>query len=145
MFSAYPFAALRTLSPDGAVMVASLGLLLIFVELNRPGRVLPASLGLLLMLLASATLLRFGVQLWPALLAGAAVAVALGNLYRRMPLWLFVLATCGLVTALRLLVRPRGSLFVHTSVAVACGATLGIVSAVLTRIAYRARRAKALN
>ncbi len=139
------FNAVRNLSPDGAVGMATLGLLLIFLELNRPGRVLPASVGLLLFLLASATLFRLRLQLWPALLLVAMGMVAGLNLYRRLPSWLLVLATAGWVVALRFLVRPQDTRYVHMPVALAAGGLLGVLSAVLTRIAYRARRAKALN
>ena len=135
----------RALSPDGAVVMASLGLLLIFVELNRPGRVLPAGFGLLLLLLASGALFRLGLQPPAALLLLVVVSVGLLNLYRGLPWWLLLLGTGGCVVALRLLVRPHGSSFVHTPVALLCGGVLGIVSALLTRIAYRARRAKALK
>lgn len=139
------FESVRSPSPDGAVVLASLGLLLIFVELNRPGRILPASFGLLLLLLASGALFRFGLQTRSVLLLLAASGMALINLYRRLPLSLMLVSTAGWVFALRFAVRPRGSVFVHTPVALACGASLGILSAVLSRFAYRARRAKALN
>ena len=139
------FDLVRALSPDGAVAVASLGLLLIYVELNRPGRILPASFGLLLLLLASGALFRLGMELPSALLLLAMVSVALLNLYRRLPLWLLLLGTGGWIVSLRFLVRPRGASFVHTPVALLCGGGLGLLSAFLTRIAYRARRAKALK
>ena len=137
--------SVRSPSPDGAVAMASLGLLLIFVELNRPGRILPASFGLLLVLLASGALFRFGLEPWSVLLLLAAGGLAVVNLYRCLPLSLLLVSAAGWVFALRFAVRPRGSVFVHTPVALACGGSLGILSAVLSRIAYRARRAKALN
>ena len=125
--------------------MATLGLLLIFLELNRPGRVLPAGVGLLLLLLASATLFRLRLQPWPASLVIVMGMIAGLNLYRRLPSWLLVLTTAGWVVALRFLVRPQDSRCVHMPVALAAGGLLGVLSAVLTRIAYRARRAKALN
>lgn len=139
------FNTVHSLSPDGAVAVASLGILLIFVELNRPGRILPASCGLILLLLASGTLFRLGAQLPAALLLLAMVLIALLNLYRRVPAWLLLLSCGGWMVALRFLVPARGSTFVHTPAALLCGGILGSASALLTRIAYRARRAKALN
>ena len=145
MPASHPLDLLRSLSPDGALALASLGLLLIFVEFNRPGRILPASLGLLLLLLASATLFRLGLQPWALALLAAVTALTALNLYRGLPTWLLLLSTAGWIVALRFVVRPRGPIFVHTSVALLCGGLLGIVSAVLTRIACRARCAKALN
>ncbi len=145
MAAPHLFDLVRALSPDGAVAVASLGLLLLFVELNRPGRILPASFGLILLLLASGTLFRLGMQPAAALLLVAMVSVGLLNLYRSLPFWWLLLSTGGWILALRFLIRPRGSTFVHTWAALLCGGVLGIASALLTRIAYRARRAKALK
>lgn len=136
---------MAALPPDGAVAVACVGMLLIFLEFNRPGRILPASLGLLLLLLSSATLVRLGLQPWAVGALVAAMAGTAGNLYWRLSPWLLLLLTAGWVVGLRFLIRPRGPTFVHTSVALLCGGVLGIVSAVLTRIACRARCAKALN
>ncbi len=144
-FIIHRFGAVHALSPDGAVAVASLGFLMIFFELNRPGRILPASFGLLFVLLASASVFRLGVQPWPSSLLLAAGTVLGFNLYRKVPASLLIAATCGCAVGLRFLVRPGSSAGVHTPVAVVCGGVLGALSAVLTRIAYRARRAKALN
>ena len=139
------FHSVQMLSSDGAVALASFGLLLIFLECNRPGRVIPSSLGLLSLLLASANLFRHGLQLWAVSVILIAVAIALWNLYRRLPLWLLLLSGGGWIIGLRFLVHPEGASFVHTPVALLAGGLLGTFSTVLTRIAYRARRAKALN
>ena len=46
------------LSPDAAIVVLTMGVLLIYVELNRPGWILPGAAGLLATLFAGASLLR---------------------------------------------------------------------------------------
>ena len=136
-------------TPDGAVMLATLGLALIFFELNRPGRILPGAAGLLLTLLASSAVGRFGVRSWAVLLLVCCAATLLANLWRRLPLLCLVACTCVLGVGLRFLVAsgsPAGSSRqVSTPVAVLCGGLLGTASATLTRVAYRARRSKALD
>lgn len=132
-------------SPNLAVCAATLGILLVFVEFNRPGSILPAASGLLLTLLASASLLRFGVQLGPAFLLIAAAVVLALNAWRRFPTTLLIAITPALIAGLRFLVPPSHTSPVSWPVATLCGLALSLVSAFLTRVAYRARRAKALD
>ncbi len=51
---------LSHLSPDAALLVLTLGLLLIYVELNRPGWIVSGAVGLLAVLFAVASLARAG-------------------------------------------------------------------------------------
>lgn len=136
---------LRTQSPDVAVCVATLGFLLICVEFNRPGRILPAAFGLVLSLFAIASLLRTGVEVWPACLIGVSAAIIIANAWRRLPVAFLLAATLALIVDLRFLVghdRPRG---VSWFVAILCGSGAGVLIASLTRVAFYARRAKALD
>ncbi len=138
-------AALLRASPDAAVMAGTLGIFLIFLELNRPGRILPGAFGLLLVLLAASALGGHGVELWPALLLLASTLVLLLNLVWRLPLWLLTVAVAGLCFGMRLLLRPGLDAQVHIPVAVCCGLVLGASGAFLSRVAVRARRAKRVN
>ncbi len=144
-FSPTPAALLTSLTPDRAVALGTAGLCLGFVEFNRPGRVLPGAVGLLLFLFASASLIQHGVHPAACALLACSTAVLLANLVRRLPLWLLALATLALILGLRWLVPSRAPQSVHLPVAVVCGAILGTLSGALTRVAYRARRSKALD
>ncbi len=133
------------LSPDGSVLLFTLGVLLIYVELNRPGSILPGAVGLLLALLAVAPLLH--QRLNPV--AGLAIAggvLLLGRGLRRSTSAITpVVATICLVAGLLALVRDGGSARVHAGAAVVCGGVLGLGTWMLTRIARRARLNKGLD
>ncbi|MGI4826956.1 MAG: hypothetical protein ACRYFU_02010 [Janthinobacterium lividum] len=132
-------------TPNTAVLVASLGIGLIFLEFNRPGRILPGATGLLLALLAFSRLLQTGMQPWAVLLLAGCIAVYLANLWQTMPFWLLCLATFACIVGLRFLVPANAANPVSLWVAICCGGTLGSTSAALTRVAHRARRSKALD
>lgn len=133
------------LSPDGSVLLFTLGVLLIYVELNRPGSILPGAVGLLLALLAVAPLLH--QRLNPV--AGLAIVggvLLLGRGLRRSTSAITpVVATICLVAGLLELVRGDGSARVHAGVAAVCGVVLGLGTWMLTRIARRARLNKGLD
>ncbi len=131
--------------PDTAVAIASAGLCLIFVEFNRPGSVLPGMFGALLILLEAAHLLRLGLRPSAAVLLLTCSLLLLANLERKLPLWPSVAATLGAVAGIRFLIVPQSPRQVHTPTAIVCGGCLGTLTALLTRVAYRARRAKALD
>ncbi len=136
---------LRGASPDAAVVLAAVGVCLIFLELNRPGSILPGAVGLLLVLLAVSALSRSAIQPWAlVLLLGSAGALLL-NVWYKVQLWLLVLATLTLTAGIRFLVPPMGARGVHTPVALACGVAVGALGAFLSRVALRARRAKRVN
>ena len=136
---------LHNLTPDQAVATATCGLLLIFLELNRPGKIIAGSCGLLLLLFAMSAFLAMPLRGSFFLLFMLTLAIFFLNLYKRIPAGLLVLSTLGLVVSLGGLVRPSNRSFIHFPYALVCGGLLGAVSSVLTRIAHRARRAKALN
>jgi membrane-bound ClpP family serine protease len=132
------------LTPDSALLTATAGVCLIYLELNRPGLILPGSLGLLLTLLATAALLHHALTLWALVLLAASVLVLTLNLYRFLPLWLLLAAIVALTTSLRFLVAPAEAP-IHTIPALISGVLVGVLSATLSRIALRARRAKAIH
>jgi membrane-bound serine protease (ClpP class) len=131
---------LAHLSPDVALLVLTLGLLLIYVELNRPGWIVSGALGLLLTLFAVASLVRVGMNPAAVALVGTAVALLVLDLLRRTQVMVAVAATLALVLGFAHLVRGPG-----LRIAMGCGLTLGGCTSILTRIARRARTNKGLD
>lgn len=135
----------RLASPDLAVLVLTLGALLIYLEFNVPGTIVPGTLGTLLVLLAF-----FGLNLLPIhhtavflLLAG----LALFLIEAKFPSHgiLALSGTLSLIFGLATLVDgPIPEQRVHTSTAVAVGLGFGIITFGLAWIALRARRSKVL-
>jgi membrane-bound serine protease (ClpP class) len=131
---------LAEVSPAAALVVFTVGLLLVYVELNRPGRVIPGALGLLLTLLACA---RLG-KAHP--LAGALLMVATAGALLALDLMdatggaVALAATVMLVLGFHLLMWPP----MGWMVCILCGVALGGVTAALTRAARRARENKAI-
>ncbi len=66
---------LAHLSPNVALLVLTLGVLLIYVELNRPGWVVPGAVGLMATLFAVASLARVEVNPGAVALVGTAVVL----------------------------------------------------------------------
>jgi membrane-bound serine protease (ClpP class) len=143
--AAFLLKTLANLSPDSALILLTLGLLLIYVELNRPGWIISGALGLLASLFAMASLLR--LELNPAAIALICTAVALLvlDLLRRTQPTIAVAATLALVLGFSHLVLGHGELRIHTVTAVVCGVVIGAGTSVLTRIARRARVNKGLD
>ena len=131
--------------PNLVLVLASVGLCLLFVEINRPGRILPAVAGLLLTLFAVAALLRVGMQPWAGALILCCAAVFLFNVWRPMPAFVLALTAVLGVVGLRCLLQPSAATPIHLPIAILCGGFLGSLSALLSRFAYRARRSKALD
>ena len=139
-----PFPSLH-LSPDAAVLCLTLGLLLVYLELNRPGLIVPGAIGLLIVLLAIAALLPLHLRaIGVALLAGAAGLLLL-SLVRQTPLLVAVTAILALIFGfLNLLERGVGPQ-VHALTATGCGLVLGAGTSLLTHLARRARANKGLD
>lgn len=138
---------LGSLSPDATLLLMTLGVLLIFLELNRPGSILPGVTGLLCVLLAVAALAKAPLQLWAVGLLCLAVTLLAANLWKELPAFLLATATLMIAVGFHSLVAPeRGSgEKVSLWVATSCGGIIGGAAAVLSRIALRARRAKAVH
>jgi len=129
------------LSVDAALIVFTVGVLLIYVELNRPGKVIPGAVGLLLTLLACARLAVAPPRLVGLVLLATAAALLAVELVRSTHWVVAVAATLGLVLGFRgLVMSPMG-----WTVCILCGTGLGVATAVLTRVARRARTNKALR
>ncbi len=135
----------RIASPDLAVLLLTLGGLLIYLEFNVPGTIVPGSVGTLLVLLA-----LFGLDLLPvrhtavALLLAAVVLLVLEAKFSSHGV-LALTGTIALVVGLATLVDgPVDELRVHLSVALAAGIGFGIISFGLAWIALKARRNKHL-
>jgi membrane-bound serine protease (ClpP class) len=134
-----------TLSPDAALLVFTLGIALVYVELNRPGWILPGALGLLAVLLSFAALFRFQLAWQAAVLCLTAIALLTADLVRPTGTWVASAAILALVLGLcHLVIGPRDA-HIHISTAVLCGVLLGAATSLLTRIARRARANKAVD
>jgi membrane-bound serine protease (ClpP class) len=133
---------LAHLGPDAALLVLTVGVLLIYVELNRPGWVVPGAVGLTATLFGVASLARAGVNPGAAVLVGTAVVLLGLGLRRRTPAVVDVGATLALVLGFLYLVRDAG---IQSGVAAGCGIFLGGATSILTRIARRARSNKGLD
>lgn len=126
------------LTPNHAVLVLTLGILLIYLELNRPGRVIPGAIGLLLTLLAIPSLSCSNLPALLILLAPSIALIALG-LRRAVHSIVFAAATLGLILAFSTLHD------VNWAIAACCGLILGAGTSILTRIAHHARVNKGLD
>ncbi|HEY5214487.1 MAG TPA: hypothetical protein VIJ38_15850 [Acidobacteriaceae bacterium] len=134
--------ALSHLSPDAAILVLTMGLLLVYIELNRPGWILPGTVGLVAALFAVASLLRLELSLGAMALLGTAVGLLALDLLRRSPAMVAVAATVALTLGFSQLVAGPGGLRVNWWTALAAGLVLGTGTSILTRIARRARTNK---
>jgi len=122
-----------------ALLLLTLGLLLIYLELNRPGSILPGALGLTLTLIALPSLFSQGLHpLAFALLLAAVLTLATGLRRRTHPV-ISAAAIVALIVALNLIpgVSPLA--------ATLSGLLLGAGTSVLTAIAHRARANKGLD
>lgn len=137
--------AMAHLSPDAAILLLTLGLLLIYIELNRPGWIIPGASGLLASLFAIASLLQLHLNAEALVLLATAVLLLGLDLLRRTPAIVAVAATLALLLGFNYLVLGPGNLRVHPFTASLSGLTLGGGTSILTRIARRARTNKALD
>ena len=132
------------MGPDAALLVLTLGVLLIYVELNRPGWVVPGAVGLTAALFGVASLARVGVNPGAVALVGTAVVLLGLGLRRRTPVVVDVAATLALVLGfVHLVTRRRDG--IGAGIAGGCGMLLGGSTSILTRIARRARSNKGLD
>jgi len=128
-----------SLSSDATILLLTIGVLLIYIELNRPGTILPGTLGLMAVLLSLANLRRFPLDLPAVALCFSAIVLFSLDLYRATPIIVAIAATLALTLGFcRLVITPP----IHTVTADACGLLLGAGTSFLTRIARRARTNK---
>ncbi|HEY4354703.1 MAG TPA: hypothetical protein VGN16_03070 [Acidobacteriaceae bacterium] len=132
-------------SPDAAVLTATAGILLGYVEFNRPGLILPGSLGLLAILLAAAGLFHTHLTLFGLVCLALTAGLLLVSLKRAFSPWLALAATAGITLGCWRLVDGPGGLRVHPATALFAGILLGPGTSLLTAIARRARTNKGLD
>lgn len=137
--------AIQHVSGDAALVLVTLGVLLIYVELNRPGWIVSGSAGLLCVLLGVAALARWELNPAAVGLVAIAIALLLLDLARRLQVTVSLAATLALVLGFAHLVLAPAAGRIHTATAVGCGLTLGAGTSILTRIARRARTNKGLD
>jgi len=124
------------LTPFLTVLLLTVGVALVYLELNRPGMILPGALGLLGSLLAIASISKTA----HAALTTVALFTAFALLYlddRRPRPLLAILAGALLLFSFRTLdFSPTLSLRITT---IACAVGIAFGSHVLNRVAYQAR------
>lgn len=131
--------------PNIALLFLVAGALLIYLEFNVPGTIVPGALGTLMVLLAI-----FGLNLLPIrytavlLLIAAMVFLLLEAKFGGHG----ALAVAGIVCLtfgmLTLVAAPVPQMGVSPAVAISISFAFGIITVVLVRLAYRARRRKSL-
>jgi len=134
-----------TANPDAGLVLLTIGLLLIYLECNRPGRVVPLGLGLLAVLVALHRLQQTGIRECVVVAGGLAVVLFLLELYRPVPMVVPAAATLAMFAAFDGVRNRASSQIEHGLVAASCALVLGVSTSWLARIAYRARANKAVN
>jgi membrane-bound serine protease (ClpP class) len=136
----------RLMDPNIAFLLLAVGLLSLYVEFNHPGAVIPGTVGVIFILLAA-----FALNLLPVRFAALAlilVAFALFLLEAKFASH-GVLTTGGIVLltlgGLLLVDAPIPEMRVHLVTALAISIPLGLITAFLMTIAFRARRNKAVS
>ena len=136
----------RLMDPNVAFLLLAVGLLSLYVEFNHPGAVVPGTVGVVFILLAA-----FALNLLPvrfAALVAIAVAFALFVLEAKFASH-GVLTTGGIVLltlgGLLLVDAPIPEMRVHLLTAMAISIPLGLITAFLMTIAFRARRNKVVS
>jgi len=128
-------------TPDVAVLTLLAGILLIYLECNRPGSILPGCLGALLLLLSFNSLHQLPLQ--PAALAFTAAGIALIVLAAfRLRILFAALGIASLIYGLTTLIQPFAPAHVHLSTAIFSATVFGAATVYLASIALRARRNK---
>jgi membrane-bound serine protease (ClpP class) len=137
---------LAAVSPNAAILILTLGIILIALELNRPGSILPGAIGLLLALFATASLAKRHPQtkavLWIVVFI---FLLMLGARGKRESLILAAAITAGLIFSIYELLPAIPGQRVSAWAAVLSGLILGAGTTVLTGIARRARQNKGLD
>jgi membrane-bound ClpP family serine protease len=136
---------LTALSPNAAVIFLTFGLVLIALEINRPGSIFPGALGLLLALLAAASLAQHHARTTPVLQFIASMALLLLQARRQLGWIISAGATILLIVSISRLLPLSVQPGISPWVALLCGLFLGAGTTVLTRIARRARQNKGLD
>jgi len=136
----------RLMDPNVAFLLLAVGLLSLYVEFNHPGAVVPGTVGVVFILLAA-----FALNLLPVRFAAlVAIAVAFALFVAEAKFASHgVLTTGGIVLltlgGLLLVDAPIPEMRVHLLTAMAISIPLGVITAFLMTIAFRARRNKVVT
>lgn len=134
------------MNPNIAVLILICGGLLIYLEFHIPGTIVPGALGTLMVVLAlfALNMLPVNATSW-LLIIGALVLIFLETMFPSHG----ILAGAGtilLVIGLLTLVNgPIPQLRVHFATAAATGIAFGLITSVLVRVAWKARKNKAIT
>ena len=130
------------LTTDSAVLLLTVGILLLYLEFNRPGRIVPGTIGLLATLLAAAALSKSHPNAGSILMVSGGLALLGLNLRVKIPPILLAIAVLALTAGFYELpsVGPY-----HALITVGCGLLLGAGTSVLTVIARHAHASKRLD
>ena len=130
--------------PDLCLLMLLAGILLIYVECNRPGWILPGCAGGLLSLLALHELASFPLRPYAFVSIAGGMTLMLTEVLWRTWRVATAFGILLLTWGLRSLVQPSASSRVHLPVAFFVSLVLGLTTEWLGRIALRARRNKRL-
>lgn len=132
-------------TPDIGIVVLTISVLLIFLELNRPGLVIPGALGLLGVLVSISSWRQWSLSAPALLLLVVAAVLPVWQLRHSFSLWGAVASSIAFSVAFACLIAGPATAHVHPAVAALCGTTLGTAGFLLARIARRARQNKGLD
>lgn len=131
------------MNPNLCVLLCTLGMLLIYLEINTPGVILPGTMGLVLVLLAGYSLSRLPLSPLGILLCAMAVLLLVLEAQFRLRGVLAGAGIVAVVSGLAILVQgPLPQLQVHVTTAVGAGVAFGGITASLLLLGLEARRAK---
>jgi membrane-bound serine protease (ClpP class) len=134
------------MNPNVSFLLLAIGALALYVEFNHPGAVIPGTVGVVFILLAA-----FALNLLPTRFAALGLILAAFALFAAEAKF----ASHGVLTAggivlltlggLLLVDAPIPEMRVHLLTALAVSIPLGLITAFLMTIAYRARRNKVIT
>ncbi len=131
--------------PNIALLFLIGGALLIYLEFNVPGTIVPGALGTLMVLLAIFALNLMPIRYTAVLLLVAAMVLLILEAkfggHGALAIAGIVCLTFGMLT---LVAAPVPQMGVSPMVAISVSIAFGIITVVLVRLAYRARRRKSL-
>jgi membrane-bound serine protease (ClpP class) len=136
----------KLMDPNLAVLILLAGALLIYLEFHVPGTIVPGALGTLLVVLSlfALNLLPVRGTAWMMMLA----ALILMLLEAKMPSHGILAGTGTLLLVFGMLTLVNGpipELRVQVATAVAAGIAFGLITTVLVRVAWKARRNKVMT
>jgi membrane-bound serine protease (ClpP class) len=129
-------------NPDTALVTLLAGILLIYLECNRPGLVIPGCLGTLAVMLSLFSLHRLPLRSVSLALVAAGIALLLLELAIPARKLLATTGIAAIACGLATLLQPFAPAHVHTAAAIAFAVGFGIPTFCLSKVALLARRNK---